>query len=102
MAQYKVIAGTFHIKGFQPDGDSIRFQATNQANWDFFTWETEAAQSHKKEAIARRGNRCAGNSLRGLSSAARVCVSRSRIHAGSFADHLCDLQFGLDPDRGCE
>ena len=32
MAQYKVIAGTFHVKGFQPDGDSIRFQANNQAN----------------------------------------------------------------------
>ena len=34
MTQYKVIAGGFHIKGFQPDGDSIRFQATNQANTD--------------------------------------------------------------------
>ncbi len=35
MAQYKVIAGTFHVKGFQPDGDSIRFQAINKANWNF-------------------------------------------------------------------
>ena len=51
MAQYKVIAGTFHIKGFQPDGDSIRFQATNQANWDFFTWETEADKNTKKKQL---------------------------------------------------
>ena len=51
MAQYKVIAGTFHIKGFQPDGDSIRFQATNQANWDFFTWETEADKKTKKKQL---------------------------------------------------
>ena len=51
MAQYKVIAGTFHIKGFQPDGDSIRFQAANHANWDFFTWETEADKKTKKKQL---------------------------------------------------
>ncbi len=51
MAQYKVIAGTFHVKGFQPDGDSIRFQAANQANWDFFTWETEADKNSKKKQL---------------------------------------------------
>jgi endonuclease YncB( thermonuclease family) len=51
MAQYKVIAGTFHIKGFQPDGDSIRFQANNQANWDFFTWETAVAKATKKKQL---------------------------------------------------
>lgn len=51
MAQYKIIAGTFHIKGFQPDGDSIRFQATNQANWDFFKWATEADKKTKKKQL---------------------------------------------------
>ncbi len=51
MAQYKVIAGTFHVKGFQPDGDSIRFQAINQANWDFFTWVTEAEKNTKKKQL---------------------------------------------------
>jgi endonuclease YncB( thermonuclease family) len=51
MAQYKVIAGTFHVKGFQPDGDSIRFQATNQANWDFFPWVTEAEKNTKKKQL---------------------------------------------------
>jgi len=51
MAQYKVIAGTFHVKGFQPDGDSIRFQANNQANWDFFTWATEADKKTKKKQL---------------------------------------------------
>lgn len=43
MAQYKVIAGTFHVKGFSPDGDSIRFQAKNQSHWEFFTWKGDAA-----------------------------------------------------------
>ncbi len=43
MAQYKVIAGTFHVKGFSPDGDSIRFQAKDQSHWEFFTWKGDAA-----------------------------------------------------------
>ena len=44
MTQYKVIAGTFHVKGFSPDGDSIRFQARDQSHWDFFTWKGDAAK----------------------------------------------------------
>ncbi len=51
MAQYKIVAGTFHVKGFQPDGDSIRFQANNPENWDFFQWETEALKTSKKKQL---------------------------------------------------
>ena len=51
MAQYKVVAGTFHVKGFQPDGDSIRFQANKPENWDFFQWETEADKLTKKKQL---------------------------------------------------
>jgi endonuclease YncB( thermonuclease family) len=51
MAQYKVIAGTFHVKGFQPDGDSIRFQANKPEHWDFFTWETPADKAAKKKQL---------------------------------------------------
>lgn len=51
MALYKVIAGTFHVKGFQPDGDSIRFQADHVANWDFFKWETEADKKIIKKQL---------------------------------------------------
>jgi endonuclease YncB( thermonuclease family) len=51
MAQYKVIAGTFHVKGFEPDGDSIRFQAANQGNWDFFKWPTELDRISKKKQL---------------------------------------------------
>lgn len=36
MAQFKIIKGTFHVKGYQPDGDSIRFRADTEANWSFF------------------------------------------------------------------
>lgn len=49
MAIYKVISGTFHVKGFEPDGDSIRFQANNPANWDFFAWPAGASKSSKKQ-----------------------------------------------------
>jgi endonuclease YncB( thermonuclease family) len=51
MAQYKVIAGTFHIKGFQPDGDSIRFQSNKQEYWDFFTWKTATDKTAKKKQL---------------------------------------------------
>ena len=51
MAQYKVIAGTFHVKGFQPDGDSIRFQATNQANWNFFPGQPRRTKLTKKKQL---------------------------------------------------
>jgi endonuclease YncB( thermonuclease family) len=30
---YFVIKGTFHVVGYSPDGDSIRFKADNEANW---------------------------------------------------------------------
>jgi hypothetical protein len=42
LATYKIIAGTFHVKGFSPDGDSIRFQARDQSHWDFFAWKDPA------------------------------------------------------------
>ncbi|HSB03208.1 MAG TPA: thermonuclease family protein [Anaerolineales bacterium] len=51
MAQYKVIAGTFHVKGFEPDGDSIRFQAANPANWDFFTWSSALDKASKRKQL---------------------------------------------------
>ena len=30
---FSIIKGTFHVAGYSPDGDSIRFQADNEANW---------------------------------------------------------------------
>ncbi len=30
---FTLIKGTFHVKGYCPDGDSIRFQASDPANW---------------------------------------------------------------------
>ncbi|HXD11116.1 MAG TPA: hypothetical protein VN653_13710 [Anaerolineales bacterium] len=30
---FKVIKGTFHVVGYSPDGDSIRFKAFNSTNW---------------------------------------------------------------------
>jgi endonuclease YncB( thermonuclease family) len=30
---FHLIKGTFHVKGYSPDGDSIRFRAVNEANW---------------------------------------------------------------------
>jgi hypothetical protein len=30
---FHLIKGTFHVTGYSPDGDSIRFRALNEANW---------------------------------------------------------------------
>jgi endonuclease YncB( thermonuclease family) len=31
---FHLIKGTFHVVGYSPDGDSIRFQADDRSNWD--------------------------------------------------------------------
>ena len=31
---FTLIKGTFHAKGYSPDGDSLRFKAANAANWN--------------------------------------------------------------------
>lgn len=51
MAQYKIVAGTFHVKGFQPDGDSIRFQANKPEHWDFFQWQSAEEKAAKKKQL---------------------------------------------------
>lgn len=50
MASFKVIKGTFHVKGYSPDGDSIRFMADNPAHWDTFDW----ASANKKKAAKKQ------------------------------------------------
>jgi len=30
---FTIIKSTFHVLGYSPDGDSIRFRADNEANW---------------------------------------------------------------------
>lgn len=44
MATYKIIEGTFHVKGYAPDGDSIRFKAKNHSNWKFLNFKSPVAQ----------------------------------------------------------
>jgi len=31
---FTAIKGTFHVVGYSPDGDSVRFKADNNSNWD--------------------------------------------------------------------
>ena len=49
--RYKVIKGTFHVAGFSPDGDSIRFEADNLSNWDYFNWKTEKKKNKKSRQL---------------------------------------------------
>ncbi len=49
-AMFKIIRGTFHVKGFQPDGDSIRFRADKSERWKSFTWKNK---SFRKEPLVQ-------------------------------------------------
>ena len=49
--KYKVIKGHFHVSGYSPDGDSIRFSAENNAHWNFFTWKNEKNHARPKKQL---------------------------------------------------
>lgn len=48
---YTVIEGTYHVSGYAPDGDSIRFKAKNHSHWDNFTWKDAKKKKVKKKQI---------------------------------------------------
>jgi len=48
---FRVIKGTFHVVGFSPDGDSIKFKALDEANWALL--EGKKVQLTKKTRYAQ-------------------------------------------------
>ncbi|MBI5933598.1 MAG: hypothetical protein HY867_07800 [Chloroflexi bacterium] len=51
MTEFKIIKGKFHVKGYQPDGDSIRFEADNPAHWDSFEWDSASKKKAAKKQL---------------------------------------------------
>ena len=51
MDDYKVIKGIYHVKGYSPDGDSIRFEADDPSNWDYFNWNSPYKKKVKKKQL---------------------------------------------------
>ncbi|MCP3677244.1 MAG: hypothetical protein GY721_06550 [Deltaproteobacteria bacterium] len=51
MTTYKVIKGTFHVKGYSPDGDSIRFRALNPAHWNYFAWSSQNKKRQTRKQL---------------------------------------------------
>jgi hypothetical protein len=49
--KYHLIKGKFHVKGYSPDGDSIRFQAANDANWAPFQWSQASNRTSPKKQL---------------------------------------------------
>jgi hypothetical protein len=45
---YKIIRGTFHITGYSLGGDSLRFRAADDGNWDFFDWRKGNTSKRKQ------------------------------------------------------
>ena len=51
MKKYKVIKGIYHVKGYSPDGDSIRFEADDPSNWDFLDWGSAYKKKQRKKQL---------------------------------------------------
>jgi endonuclease YncB( thermonuclease family) len=49
--KYKIIRGRFHVSGYSPDGDSIRFIAENNDHWNFFSWKNEKNKNRAKKQL---------------------------------------------------
>lgn len=51
MTEFKIVKGKFHVKGYQPDGDSIRFQADNPIHWNTFPWNSASKKKASKKQL---------------------------------------------------
>lgn len=52
---YQLIKGTFHVVGYSPDGDSIRFVANDPAHWNAFKWQTKKALNNPRKQLRLEG-----------------------------------------------
>lgn len=52
---FHIIKGTFHVKGFQPDGDSIRFRAAKSERWNQFKWAKKPTRTDPLVQIRLEG-----------------------------------------------
>ncbi len=52
---YTIIKGIFHVAGYSPDGDSIRFEADNPALWDQFNWSTDKSRKALRKQLRFEG-----------------------------------------------
>jgi hypothetical protein len=53
---FTLIKGTFHFAGYEPDGDSIRFQADTPANWDKLDGRPVELNAKAARAVAPRSD----------------------------------------------
>ncbi len=45
--------GTFHVKGYSPDGDSVRFKATDPSHWGLLDGPSHLSSNSKKHVQLR-------------------------------------------------
>lgn len=55
MGKVKVIKGTYHVRGYSPDGDSIRFEADDSSHWEFFDWKSDSKKTRRKKQLRLEG-----------------------------------------------
>ncbi|NTU92847.1 MAG: hypothetical protein HGB29_01360 [Chlorobiaceae bacterium] len=52
---YRIIKGTFHVRGYSPDGDSVRFRAFDENTWNFLTWNNRKEQQKEFKQLRFEG-----------------------------------------------
>lgn len=50
---FKLIKGTFHVVGYRPDGDSLRFKAKKKSNWNLLEGRPVGLNKNKDHAQLR-------------------------------------------------
>jgi len=55
MNEFKIIKGRFHVKGYQPDGDSIRFESDDPTHWGAFDWDSATKKKTAKKQLRIEG-----------------------------------------------
>lgn len=52
---YTIVKGTYHVAGYSPDGDSVRFASQNPAAWDAFPWSSATNKKAAKKQLRLEG-----------------------------------------------
>lgn len=81
MAKSKVIKGVFHVQGYSPDGDSIRFEADDPKNWKWtgFKWSSAAGQKRKRKQLRIEAIDALETHYRGVSQPGAFAVAATEV-----------------------
>jgi hypothetical protein len=97
MKNYRVIEGVYHVKGYSPDGDSIRFEANDPSNWDFFTWKSPTKKKRRKKQLRIEAIDALETHYEGFSQPKSFAIAALERLLGLLG--ISDIQYSLSVSR---